>query len=108
MNNRTSKEFGKLLKKLKRQAGPRYSDVDLAKQCNVKMHSIYQWFNGRACGADRVGNIARYFSEVTDKSFFDLYSVVENARCNREKKKIVTGKRIWLYFQLCQHHKLFH
>lgn len=86
MSNRKSMELSKLLFRLKFEAGPKYNETDLAKKCSVKTACIKQWFYGRRCGEDKIGNIARYFSKITDIHFFDLYTMIENARLQQETK----------------------
>jgi len=79
-NNRKCPDLAKFLMRLKKEAGDRYSDEDFARACGVKKGSIKLWYYGRPYGADRVGNIARYFSPLVNVRFGDLYTQVEEAR----------------------------
>jgi hypothetical protein len=79
-NNRKCPELAKFLMRLKKEAGDRYSDHDFAAACDVKIGSVKLWYYGRPYGANRVGNIARYFSPLVNIRFSDLYTQVEEAR----------------------------
>lgn len=79
-NNRRCSNLQKFLFGLKKAAGDRYSDHDFARACGVKMGSVKLWYYGRPYGANRVGNIARYFSPLVNIRFSDLYTQVEEAR----------------------------
>ena len=79
-NNRKCPDLAKFLMKLKKEAGNRYSHHDFAAACDVKIGSIKLWYYGRPYGANRVGNIARYFAPLVNVRFKVLYKQVEEAR----------------------------
>ncbi len=79
-NNRRCSNLQKFLLRMKKDAGSRYSDQDLADACGVKIKSIQLWFYGRPFGALSGESIARYFAPLVNIRLPELRKQVEEVR----------------------------